>query len=157
MAIGDPVDSRTAPPPKLSKDEQAERIQRAKALSAQFEKLGLATKGVRRTKTGWSTEAETLEQLDHPIIPPIMDHRELSKLKGTYLDALPPLVWAKTGRLHTTFNQVVAEMQQSLRLVVVPMICGVADSFLATLVAGTPASSNWLMPRARWASVRSAR
>ena len=74
-----------------------------------FEKLGLATKGVRRTKTGWSTEAETLEQLDHPIIPPIMDHRELSKLKGTYLDALPPLVWAKTGRLHTSFNQVVAE------------------------------------------------
>ena len=74
-----------------------------------FDKLGLDTKGVRRTKTGWSTEAETLEALDHPIIPPIMDHRELSKLKGTYLDALPPLVWAKTGRLHTTFNQVVAE------------------------------------------------
>ena len=74
-----------------------------------FEKLGLETKGVRRTKTGWSTEAETLEQLDHPIIPPIMDHRELSKLKGTYLDALPPLIWPKTGRLHTTFNQVVAE------------------------------------------------
>ncbi|HEY0251428.1 MAG TPA: DNA polymerase I, partial [Kofleriaceae bacterium] len=74
-----------------------------------FEKLGLPTKGVRRTKTGWSTEAETLEQLEHPIIPPIMDHRELSKLKGTYLDALPPLVWPKTGRLHTTFNQVVAE------------------------------------------------
>ncbi|MEO8551446.1 MAG: DNA polymerase I, partial [Kofleriaceae bacterium] len=74
-----------------------------------FEKLGLETKGVRRTKTGWSTEAETLEQLDHPIIPPILDHRELSKLKGTYLDALPPLIWAKTGRLHTTFNQVVAE------------------------------------------------
>jgi len=74
-----------------------------------FEKLGLDTKGVRRTKTGWSTEAETLEQLDHPIIAPIMDHRELSKLKGTYLDALPPLIWPKTGRLHTTFNQVVAE------------------------------------------------
>jgi DNA polymerase-1 len=74
-----------------------------------FEKLELPTKGVRRTKTGWSTEAETLEMLDHPILPPIMDHRELSKLKGTYLDALPPLVWAKTGRLHTTFNQVVAE------------------------------------------------
>ncbi|HET9993319.1 MAG TPA: DNA polymerase I [Kofleriaceae bacterium] len=74
-----------------------------------FEKLNLETKGVRRTKTGWSTEAETLEQLDHPIIPPIIDHRELSKLKGTYLDALPPLIWPKTGRLHTTFNQVVAE------------------------------------------------
>ena len=74
-----------------------------------FDKLGLDTKGVRRTKTGWSTEAETLEALDHPIIAPILEYRELSKLKGTYLDALPPLVWAKTGRLHTTFNQVVAE------------------------------------------------
>jgi DNA polymerase I len=74
-----------------------------------FDKLGLDTKGVRRTKTGWSTEAETLEQLDHPIIKPILEHRELSKLKGTYLDALPPLVSPKTGRIHTTFNQVVAE------------------------------------------------
>jgi DNA polymerase-1 len=74
-----------------------------------FDKLGLDTKGVRRTKTGWSTEAETLENLEHPIIPPILDHRELSKLKGTYLDALPPLIWQKTGRIHTTFNQVVAE------------------------------------------------
>jgi DNA polymerase-1 len=74
-----------------------------------FEKLGLDTKGVRRTKTGWSTEADTLEQIEHPIIGPILEHREISKLKGTYLDALPPLVWAKTGRVHTTFNQVVAE------------------------------------------------
>jgi len=74
-----------------------------------FEKLGLATKGVRRTKTGWSTEADTLEQLDHPIIAPIMEHREISKLKGTYLDALPPLVSQRTGRIHTKFNQVVAE------------------------------------------------
>ena len=74
-----------------------------------FDKLGLPTKGVRRTKLGWSTEADTLEQLDHPILPPIMDHRELSKLKGTYLDALPPLIWSKTGRIHTSFNQVVAE------------------------------------------------
>jgi DNA polymerase-1 len=74
-----------------------------------FEKLGLETKGVRRTKTGWTTEADTLEQLDHPIIAPIMEHRELMKLKGTYLDALPPLINPKTGRIHTTFNQVVAE------------------------------------------------
>jgi DNA polymerase-1 len=74
-----------------------------------FEKLGLDTKGVRRTKTGWSTEADTLEQLEHPIIAPILEHREISKLKGTYLDALPPLVSPRTGRVHTTFNQVVAE------------------------------------------------
>jgi DNA polymerase I len=74
-----------------------------------FEKMGLATKGVRRTKTGWSTEADTLEQLEHPIIKPILEHREISKLKGTYLDALPPLVSPKSGRVHTNFNQVVAE------------------------------------------------
>jgi DNA polymerase I len=76
-----------------------------------FEKLGLETKGVRRTKTGWSTEAEVLESLitQHAVIAPILEHREISKLKGTYLDALPPLVNPTTGRLHTTFNQVVAE------------------------------------------------
>jgi len=76
-----------------------------------FDKLGLDTKGVRRTKTGWSTEAETLEALAdaHPVVAPILEHRELTKLKGTYLDALPPLVSPKTGRVHTTFNQVVAE------------------------------------------------
>ncbi|MGN6104749.1 MAG: DNA polymerase I [Kofleriaceae bacterium] len=76
-----------------------------------FDKLGLETKGVRRTKTGWSTEAETLEALidAHPVIAPILEHREITKLKGTYLDALPPLVSQRTGRLHTTFNQVVAE------------------------------------------------
>ena len=43
------------------------------------------------------------------MIAPILEHREISKLKGTYLDALPPLVNPKTGRVHTSFNQVVAE------------------------------------------------
>jgi DNA polymerase-1 len=76
-----------------------------------FDKLGLDTKGVKRTKLGWSTEADTLEAMvdAHPVIRPILDHRELIKLKGTYLDALPPLVNPQTGRVHTTFNQVVAE------------------------------------------------
>ncbi len=75
-----------------------------------FDKLGLETKGVRRTKTGWTTEADTLETLidAHPVIAPILEHRELAKLKGTYLDALPPLISPRTGRVHTTFNQVVA-------------------------------------------------
>ena len=76
-----------------------------------FDKLGIDTKGVKRTKLGWSTEADTLEALvdAHPVIRVILDHRELIKLKGTYLDALPPLVNPATGRVHTTFNQVVAE------------------------------------------------
>ena len=76
-----------------------------------FEQLGIDTKGVKRTKLGWSTEADTLEALvdAHPVVRPILDHRELMKLKGTYLDALPPLINPATGRVHTTFNQVVAE------------------------------------------------
>jgi DNA polymerase-1 len=74
-----------------------------------YDKLGIETKGVRRTKTGLSVDSDTLEQFDHPIIKPILEHREISKLKGTYLDALPPLISPKTGRVHTTFNQVVAE------------------------------------------------
>jgi DNA polymerase-1 len=74
-----------------------------------FEKLQLDTKGVRRTKTGLSTDADTLEALEHAVVRPILEHREVTKLKGTYLDALPPLVNPRTGRIHTTFNQVVAE------------------------------------------------
>ena len=69
-----------------------------------YEKLGL-TPG-KRTKTGYSTDAATLEKLRHahPIVDALLSYRELSKLKSTYLDALPPLV--VDGRVHTTFNQV---------------------------------------------------
>jgi DNA polymerase-1 len=75
-----------------------------------FEKLGLTSDRMKRTKTGFSTEAEVLEAMidAHPVIKPILEHRELVKLKGTYLDALPPLIDPRTGRLHTTFNQIVA-------------------------------------------------
>jgi DNA polymerase-1 len=75
-----------------------------------FEKLGLPTGRRKATKAGYSTDHEVLEELldAHPIIAPVLEHRELAKLKGTYLDALPPLVSARTGRLHTTFNQVAA-------------------------------------------------
>lgn len=75
-----------------------------------FGKLGLSTKGIGKTKTGFSTAAGQLEKmLDmHPAIPLIMEHRELSKLKNTYLDALPRLVNKETGRVHTSFNQTVA-------------------------------------------------
>jgi DNA polymerase I len=75
-----------------------------------FEKLALGDDKQKRTKTGFSTDHEVLENLleAHPIIAPILEHRELSKLKGTYLDALPPIVNPRTGRVHTSFNQVVA-------------------------------------------------
>jgi DNA polymerase-1 len=70
-----------------------------------FNKLGLSKK--RRGKTGFSTDARVLQAIrgEHPIIEKIEDWREFSKLKSTYLDALPELIDARTGRLHTTFNQ----------------------------------------------------
>ncbi len=73
-----------------------------------FDGLGLARQ--RKTKTGYSTDAKTLEALrdSHPIVELILGHRELSKLMSTYLLALPQVVDATTGRLHTTFHQTVA-------------------------------------------------
>ncbi|TMF01216.1 MAG: DNA polymerase I, partial [Chloroflexi bacterium] len=61
----------------------------------------------RRTKTGYSTDADTLEALreKHEIVPEILEHRQLSKLKSTYVDALPQLVDPLTGRVHTSFGQ----------------------------------------------------
>jgi len=75
-----------------------------------FGKLQLSTEGIGKTKTGFSTAAGELEKIAdaHPIIPLIMEHRELAKLKNTYLDALPALVNSETGRVHTHFNQAVA-------------------------------------------------
>lgn len=73
-----------------------------------FGKLGLPTQGVPRTASGaFSTAAEALDSLrdKHEIIPLILEHRELSKLKGTYVDALPALINPKTGRIHTDYNQ----------------------------------------------------
>jgi DNA polymerase I len=61
----------------------------------------------KRTKTGYSTDADTLETLrdKHEIIPEILEHRQLSKLKSTYVDALPQLVDPLSGRVHTSFGQ----------------------------------------------------
>jgi DNA polymerase I len=74
-----------------------------------FDTLGLDRKKSRRTKTGWSTDAAVLEKLedDHPVVPLVLEHRTLCKLKSTYVDALPALVEPETGRVHTDFNQAV--------------------------------------------------
>ncbi len=74
-----------------------------------FETLQLDRKKSRKTKTGWSTDAKVLDKLqfDHPIIPLIIEHRTLSKLLTTYVDALPKLVEPETNRVHTDFNQAV--------------------------------------------------
>jgi len=70
-----------------------------------FEKLKMPTG--RKTKTGYSTDEDTLAKLakDHPIVDKILSYRELSKLKSTYVDALPVLINRQSGRVHTTFNQ----------------------------------------------------
>jgi DNA polymerase-1 len=73
-----------------------------------FNKMKLPV--VRKTKTGFSTDVNVLEALrgQHPIIEKMLDYRQFTKLKSTYVDALPSLVNPKTGRLHTSFNQTVA-------------------------------------------------
>ncbi len=73
-----------------------------------FEELKLPVK--RKTKTGPSTDQDVLEELAtlHPLPAKIIEHRQFSKLKGTYLDALPELIHPNTGRIHCSFNQVVA-------------------------------------------------
>ncbi len=68
-----------------------------------FQKLGL--EAVKKTKTGFSTDTEVLEKLNHPIAALILKYRESAKLKSTYVDALPVLVNADSGRVHTHFNQ----------------------------------------------------
>ncbi|MCW5881097.1 MAG: DNA polymerase I, partial [Anaerolineae bacterium] len=73
--------------------------------SVLFEQLGLPPQ--KRTSTGYSTDISVLEALrgQHPIIEKLVEHRQLSKLKSTYIDALPLLVSPKDGRVHTDFNQ----------------------------------------------------
>ncbi len=73
-----------------------------------FDELGL--KPLKRTKTSRSTDAETLEALSeaHELPGIVLEIRQISKLKGTYIDALPALVNPKTGRVHTSWDQSVA-------------------------------------------------
>ncbi len=79
-----------------------------------FDKLGLPPDKSKRTKTGYSTDAEVLAKLSElghqpgsEIAARLLDYREITKLKSTYVDPLPRLVDPDTGRLHTSFNQAV--------------------------------------------------
>ncbi len=75
-----------------------------------FDLLQIAEKP-KKTKTGqYATSEDVLSKLSgkHPIVDKILDYREIVKLKSTYVDALPLMVNPRTGRIHTTFNQVVA-------------------------------------------------
>ena len=64
---------------------------------------------VKKTKTGRSTDYETLEELadSHPLPAKLIEHRTAAKLKGTYIDPIPELIHPITGRIHASFNQVV--------------------------------------------------
>jgi DNA polymerase-1 len=70
-----------------------------------FKELGLPRS--KRTKTGYSTDANSLEALKglHPVVDKILEYRQISKLKSTYVDALPEMINPATGRVHTSYNQ----------------------------------------------------
>jgi DNA polymerase-1 len=72
-----------------------------------FNKLGISTKGVKKTKTGFSTDSSVLEKLaeTHQLPALILEYRSLHKLKSTYTDALGECINPKTGRVHTRLNQ----------------------------------------------------
>lgn len=77
-----------------------------------FGTLGLPTAGLKKTQSGhYSTAAGVLESFRgrHPAIDLILEHRQISKLLSTYVDALPTMVNPRTGRVHTSFNQTGAE------------------------------------------------
>jgi DNA polymerase-1 len=73
-----------------------------------FNKLALPVG--RKTKTGPSTDMDVLEELSllHPLPAKVLEHRQLAKIVGTYLEALPALIHPQTGRIHTTYQQAVA-------------------------------------------------
>lgn len=75
-----------------------------------FEKLKIPTKGLKKTKTGVSTDASVLEKLseDYELPRLLLDYRMLHKLRSTYVDALPKQISSLTKRLHTQFNQTIA-------------------------------------------------
>jgi DNA polymerase-1 len=70
-----------------------------------FKELGLPR--TKRTKTGYSTDANSLEGLKglHPVVDKILEFRQVAKLKSTYVDALPAMINPRTGRIHTSYNQ----------------------------------------------------
>ncbi len=75
-----------------------------------FEDLKISPLGIKKTKTGLSTAAQELDKMydAHPIIPLIIEYRELTKLQSTYISTLPVIADKKTHRVHTSFNQTIA-------------------------------------------------
>ena len=74
-----------------------------------FDRLGLKAGKIKKTKTGYSTNAEILEELrdQHPIVEKVLSYRMWTKLRSTYLEGIGALICPETGRVHTSFNQTV--------------------------------------------------
>ena len=74
-----------------------------------FEKMGLPTQGIKKTQSGYSTDAGVLQMLvdEHPVINELIEYREVHKLLTTYVQGFKKLIHPKTGRIHTSFNQAV--------------------------------------------------
>ena len=110
-----------------------------------FNRLKLRT--VRKTKTGFSTDVAVLEELrnEHPIIERLLEYRQLSKLKSTYVDALPELINSRTGRIHTSFNQTVASTgrlsSSDPNLQNIPIRTDLGRSIRSAFVAGSRESA----------------
>jgi DNA polymerase-1 len=107
-----------------------------------YDRLGLQPG--RRTKTGYSTDAAALENLRglHPIVDDILRYRELTKLKSTYLDALPRLIDPATGRLHARFHQTVTTTGRlstsDPNLQNIPVRTGLGREIRRAFIAGFP-------------------
>lgn len=110
----------------------------------------------RRTQTGNSTDAETLEELArlHPLPAKILEYRQYAKLKGTYVDALPRMVHPKTGRVHTSFNQVVTATgrlsSNDPNLQNIPVRGEAGREIRAAFTAGRP---DWLLLAADYSQI----
>lgn len=122
-----------------------------------FDQLGLADKA-KKTKTGqYKTDEQTLSTLEgkHPIISDILAYREATKLKSTYLDALPTHIVPETGRVHTHFHQLVAatgrlaSTDPNLQNIPIRSEAGrkIRKAFVPRNTATMPTSSNEFVPR----------
>ncbi len=109
-----------------------------------FNKLKLMP--VRKTKSGFSTDVAVLETLKgtHPIIEMLLEFRQSIKLKSTYIDALPKLINARTGRVHTSFNQTVATTgrlsSSDPNIQNIPIRTEIGRSIRKAFIAGDPES-----------------
>ncbi len=119
-----------------------------------FTKLNLRT--VRKTKTGFSTDVNVLEELrgEHPIIDRLLEYRQITKLKSTYIDALPQLVHPKTKRVHTSFNQTVAATGRlsgsDPNLQNIPIRTELGRAIRKAFIPGNP---DWLMMSADYSQI----